>query len=72
MLIEGADYFVRKTNIPTNNGGLVVLNEDGTYSVYINDRLDPERQKRAMRHEYDHMANDDLFKDCPIEEVEDL
>lgn len=72
MLIEGADYFVRKVNIPTNNGALVALNEDGTYSVYINDRLDPKRQKRAMRHEYNHMANDDLYSDKPIEEVENL
>lgn len=72
MLIENADYFVRKVDIPTNNGALLALNEDGTYSVYINARLSAERQKKAMRHEYNHMANDDIYKDCPIEEVEAL
>lgn len=60
MLIEGADYFVRMVDFPTNNGGAVVPNDDGTYSVYINERLDSVRQRRALEHEREHIERDDL------------
>lgn len=74
MLIEGADYFIRVLDFPENSpcGGMVMLNDDGTYSVYLNARVNDERQKKAMRHEYDHMAKDDLYSDKPIEDIEKL
>lgn len=64
------DYFVRTVDLPTEVGGLVAVNEDGTYSVYINARLSSSRQKKALRHEVDHIENDDFYNGKPIEEVE--
>ena len=73
-MIEGADYFVRVVNFPkgVNRVGLVLLNSDGTYSVYINAKASEAQKKKAMRHEYNHMANDDLYGDKDIRDVESL
>ena len=71
-MIEGADYFVRVIDFPdgVNRVGFVLLNSDGTYSVYINARASAYAQKKAMRHEFNHMANDDLYGDKDIRTIE--
>ena len=47
-------------------------NDDGTYSIYLNARLDELRQRKACSHELDHIVNGDFYSDRPIEEVEDI
>lgn len=73
-MIEGVDYFVRVINFPkgVNRIGFVLLNEDGTYSVYINAKASEAQKRKAMRHEYNHMAQDDLHGEKDIREVERL
>ena len=73
-MIENVDYFVRLINFPkgVNRIGFVLLNEDGTYSVYINARASEAQKRKAMRHEYAHMANDDLYGEKDIRDVEQL
>ena len=73
-MIEGADYFVRVIDFPqgVNRVGFVLLNSDGTYSVYLNARALAYAQKKAMRHEYRHMANDDLYGDKDITTIENV
>ena len=72
MLIEGADYFVYEIPFPADVriNGMVGLNPDGTYSVYINARASDAQKKKAMRHEYAHMTNDDLYGDKDIRDIE--
>ena len=43
---------------------------DGHISIYINDQLSREGRKRALKHELEHIANDDWYNDRPIEEAE--
>ena len=71
-MIEGADYFVRIIDFPIGVGsnGMLLLNDDGTYSVYLNARASIDKQKKAMRHEYNHMANDDMYGDKSIRQIE--
>ena len=71
-MIEGADYFVRLVDFPLGVGsnGMLLLNDDGTYSVYLNARASADKQKKAMRHEYNHMANDDMYGDKDIRNIE--
>lgn len=71
-MIEGCDFFVRLVDFPkaVKGNGLIVLNEDGTYSIYINARASEAQKKIAMRHEYNHMANDDLYGDKDIRDIE--
>lgn len=71
MLIENCDYFVRIIPFPVYTiGGMVMPNDDGTFSVYLNSRLSRERQKEALEHELDHIRNNDFYNGKPIQEVE--
>lgn len=72
MLIEGADYFVRLVPFPADAKihGMVLLNDDGTFSVYLDSKSPSERRKRTMRHEYNHMANNDFYGDKDIRNIE--
>lgn len=73
-MIEGIDFFVYLVSFPNNvkGNGLLALNDDGTYSVYLNARASVYARKKAMRHEYAHMANDDMYGDKDIREIENL
>lgn len=72
-LIENSDYFIRHLPFPVSKiGGMVMPNDDGTYSIYINANLNPERQRKAFFHELKHIENDDLYNGKPIEEIEDI
>lgn len=60
--IEGVDYFVYFVPMHGSIGGYVTPNLDGTFSVYLNERLSREKNMKTMRHEYQHMVNDDFAK----------
>lgn len=73
MLIEGSDYHVREIPFPSYRvGGMVMPNDDGSFSVYINANLSQERKKEALDHELEHIEDDDFYNDKPIEEVENI
>ena len=64
MVIEGADYFVRKVDMPPAIHGSVTPNPDGTYSVYVNARDSIERQLQALDHEVKkHIERNDFAKE---------
>lgn len=64
------DYFVRLIDLPPSIGGMVTPNDDGTFSIYINARLDCIQQQKAFEHEVDHIKNDDFYNGKSIEEIE--
>lgn len=45
----------------------IVFNEDGSYSIFINSRLNWERQMIAYQHALEHIMNDDFSKECADE-----
>ena len=57
---------------PTNVPGMVIPNNDGTFSVYINAALDILAQQEALDHELEHIENDDFYNGKPITEIEDI
>ena len=72
-LIENADYFVHFVPFPVlSTGGMIMPNDDGTFSIYINSRLSRERQIRALRHELRHIINGDFYNEKPIEQIEKI
>lgn len=73
-MIENVDYFVRVVDFPkgVNRIGFVLLNDDGTYSVYINARASEAQKRKAMRHEYRHMAEDDMYGEKDIRKIENI
>ena len=71
MREDSGDFFVRVVPFPVAVGGLVMPNDDGTYSIYINANVDYYRQRRAFLHELGHIVRND-FDDKPIESCERL
>lgn len=73
MLIEGSDYHVRVIPFPNyTTGGMVMPNDDGSYSIYINALLPDARKRKALGHELEHIEDDDFYNGKPIEEIEDI
>ena len=71
--IEGSDYFVRTVPFPTSRvGAFVLLNDDATYSIYLNALVDEYRRRKALRHELEHIERGDFWNDLPIEDIESI
>ena len=64
------DCTVRIIDLPVTVRGLVAEDETGWPSIYLNARLSREMQREALRHELEHIADDDLHNTRPIEVVE--
>lgn len=68
--IEGADYFVQVIPFPTACPAFVMLNADGTYTLFLNAKLDREQQLDGYEHELWHMIRDDLYGDKDAWKIE--
>ena len=68
-LIWGRDYYVRMIPLPRNIAGVSSALPDGTYNIYVNERLSVELQWDAFLHELLHCeaGHFDEWKDLPIE-----
>lgn len=64
------EYRVRLVDLPPRVGGMVSMDDEGFYNVYINSRLTWERQREALRHELDHIEHDDLRSAQSVKAVE--
>ncbi len=42
---------------------MVVPNEDGSYTIFINAALNYESQQAALKHAMSHIENDDFYKE---------
>lgn len=70
-LVEGQDYVVREIDFGNSAAdGAVMSCEDGVPNIYINGRVCPKRRREALEHELEHIVNNDLYSDRPIEEIE--
>lgn len=62
---------VRRIPLPATVEGVTIPNDDGTFDIYINESLPPERQEDALRHELRHITKDHLYDDVsPVEQLE--
>lgn len=50
---------------------MVVPNEDGSYTIFINAALNYESQQAALKHAMSHIENDDFYKE-DVQEIEYL
>lgn len=71
MMLEGSDYFIRRINFANRaNQAMTVVNDDGTFDIYLNTLFDDERLAKALKHELMHLESNDFYSDAPIEEIE--
>lgn len=66
------DIIVRYIPLPWSVGGFVSEDADGFYNIYINSRLSMGQQAQALKHELEHIANEDIDSNVPIWLVEKL
>ena len=73
-LIENCDFFVRLVPFPAGvkPHGMVMPNDDGTFSIYLDARVTHERQKVSCDHEIKHIENGDFWNEKPIEIIENI
>lgn len=70
-MIENVDYFVKLVDFPVCTcGGIIMLNDDGTYTILINSRLSHAQNLDSLRHELNHIKNGDFYRDDPIGQIE--
>ena len=60
------DHFVRLVRLPPRIRGVTVPNDDGTFSIYINDLYGDETRQKALSHELEHLARDHFYAAAPI------
>ena len=48
---------------------VVVANEDGSYTIFINDHLHPEEKRRVATHALNHIIKED-FEKYDVAEIE--
>ena len=69
-LIEGMDYIVRCVPFPNCAVDGAIVSHPDAPCIYINSRISSKRQREALQHELDHLANDDLYSDESAEVIE--
>ena len=63
------DVSIHYVDLPPKVNAVSTVNEDGSYSVFVNPAASAEQQKRSGAHELAHIAGNDF--DC-VREVSDL
>lgn len=73
ILLENCDYFVRVVDFPRGARckAMTILNDDGTFSVYLNARYTERALFPALRHELRHIVRDDLYGEKTVQAVEE-
>lgn len=72
---EHLDVIVRVVDFPVGVGrcdGMVMPNDDATYSIYVNARTSYDQQRKAYSHELNHVVMNDFYNERDIKEVEDI
>lgn len=63
---------IRKTNLfPVEVPGTTVLDENGDYNVYLNDKLSRDAQADAFRHEIEHIRQGHFYRYDDIKVLEE-
>jgi len=58
--MSNEDVFVHLLNLPAKTNEIVSVNEDGTFSVFINAKLSNDGQLRAYKHALKHIKSGDF------------
>lgn len=70
MLLYNVDYQVHLIEFHGSAKEAVVLNEDGTYTIFIESTLSQEQQEQKFLHAMAHICNNDFEKECSVDLIE--
>lgn len=57
-------------DMPYSIGSVVVSNDDGTYSIFLNSRQCYEKNKCDLKHELMHIKNGDVGNCIDVQNIE--
>ena len=64
------DFIVKLIKFPnTKIRACITPNEDGTHTIFVNDKLSEYQQAKAVKHELNHFYSDDFDK-LDVNEIE--
>lgn len=69
-LVEGLDYVVRVVPFPVDGADGFIMSHPDVPCIYINSKVCPARQRKALKHELLHLMRDDLYSADPVSEIE--
>ena len=61
---------LRLAPLPARVNAVTVVDANGDFNIYINEQLSIEEQRRAYKHELEHIRRNHLFINKPVEECE--
>ena len=64
------DYFVRQVPLPRKVEGVTIPNNDGSFDIYINSLLPPDRYEQVLEHELRHLRSEHFYLEMPISHME--
>ena len=68
--LEGSDYYIYVVKLPKGIFAMVLPNDDGTFSMYLDSRRTWEQWLNDYEHELWHLIRDDLYTGKPLWVVE--
>lgn len=63
------DYQIILTQLPGKTREAVAANEDGSYTIFVEDTLSPEYKRKAVLHALAHIQDND-FNNADVQEIE--
>ena len=64
------DIFVRTISLPHTVRGVTVIDDEGDFNIYINNKLAPSQQLEVLEHEKRHIHYDDFASFEDIRKIE--
>lgn len=68
--LENADYFIKLMELPPKIYAYVHVNDDTTYTIFLDPRRDFEQQLDDYEHELWHIIREDFWNGLPVWVVE--
>ena len=64
------EYYVRVIPLPIRVEGVTLPNSDGSFDIYINAALSPQKQQDTLAHELRHIRKAHFSLDMPLSRME--
>lgn len=63
------DVFVYFVKLPEGLKEMIAPCSDGSYTIYLDENLDPWSREKAYNHAVEHITNNDFCK-CDVQQIE--
>lgn len=65
------DFCVRIMDLPPSVKGVLQFDETGFANIYINAHMSSDEQKKALKHELEHLKRNDAYNTDSISAIEE-